>query len=309
MFDYVIGIDGGGTKTLGVLYRIDGLEVKWVQLGFSNFSVDEAQAKSTLITLIESLLKGLDLSRKVFIQMGIAGASRLSNKESFIAYLESKFNCKAELDTDALIALYSVDKRKGETPILAIGGTGSIVIIEKEQVVERIGGWGHLLGDEGSAYHLVIRAIKNIINEYELGQGLGVLSQHLLNQMNLDDPKGIIDYVYNKPKSELALLSTEIQQVAKTDIFAKNLLMNEAKLLSSQIITAYKRFIKDEKVVIALKGSFALKALYVRETILEDLKKQLPNVRMDEAGYEPVYGAYKLAKNKLYKEYNHGRYK
>ena len=309
MFDYVIGIDGGGTKTLGVLYRIDGLEVKWVQLGFSNFSVDEAQAKSTLITLIESLLKGLDLSRKVFIQMGIAGASRLSNKESFIAYLESKFNCKAELDTDALIALYSVDKRKGETPILAIGGTGSIVMIEKEQVVERIGGWGHLLGDEGSAYHLVIRAIKNIINEYELGQGLGVLSQHLLNQMNLDDPKGIIDYVYNKPKSELALLSTEIQQVAKTDIFAKNLLMNEAKLLSSQIITAYKRFIKDEKVVIALKGSFALKALYVRETILEDLKKQLPNVRMDEAGYEPVYGAYKLAKNKLYKEYNHGRYK
>ena len=302
MFDYVIGIDGGGTKTLGVLYRIDGLEVKRVQLGFSNFSVDEVQAKNTLITLIESLLKGLDLSRKVFIQMGIAGASRLSNKESFIEDLEAKFNCKAELDTDALIALYSVDKRKGEIPILAIGGTGSIVMIEKEQVVERIGGWGHLLGDEGSAYHLVIRAIKNIINEYELGQGLGVLSQHLLNQMNLDDPKGIIDYVYNKPKSELALLSTEIQEVAKTDIFAKNLLMNEAKLLSSQIITAYKRFIKDEKVVIALKGSFALKALYVRETILEDLKKQLPNVRMDEAGYEPVYGAYKLAKNKIYKE-------
>lgn len=302
MFDYVIGIDGGGTKTLGVLYRIDGLEVKRVQLGFSNFSVDEVQAKNTLITLIESLLEGLDLSRKVFIQMGIAGASRLSNKESFIEDLEAKFNCKAALDTDALIALYSVDKRKGETPILAIGGTGSIVMIEKEQVVERIGGWGHLLGDEGSAYHLVIRAIKNIINEYELGQGLGVLSQHLLNQMNLDDPKGIIDYVYNKPKSELALLSTEIQQVAKTDIFAKNLLMNEAKLLSSQIITAYKRFIKDEKVVIALKGSFALKALYVRETILEDLKKQLPNVRMDEAGYEPVYGAYKLAKNKIYKE-------
>ncbi len=302
MFDYVIGIDGGGTKTLGVLYRIDGLEVKRVQLGFSNFSVDEVQAKNTLITLIKSLLKGLDLSRKVFIQMGIAGASRLSNKESFIEDLEAKFNCKAELDTDALIALYSVDKRKGEIPILAIGGTGSIVMIEKEQVVERIGGWGHLLGDEGSAYHLVIRAIKNIINEYELGQGLGVLSQHLLNQMNLDDPKGIIDYVYNKPKSELALLSTEIQEVAKTDIFAKNLLMNEAKLLSSQIITAYKRFIKDEKVVIALKGSFALKALYVRETILEDLKKQLPNVRMDEAGYEPVYGAYKLAKNKIYKE-------
>ena len=273
MFDYVIGIDGGGTKTLGVLYRIDGLEVKRVQLGFSNFSVDEVQAKNTLITLIESLLEGLDLSRKVFIQMGIAGASRLSNKESFIEDLEAKFNCKAELDTDALIALYSVDKRKGEIPILAIGGTGSIVMIEKEQVVERIGGWGHLLGDEGSAYHLVIRAIKNIINEYELGQGLGVLSQHLLNQMNLDDPKGIIDYVYNKPKSELALLSTEIQQVAKTDIFAKNLLMNEAKLLSSQIITAYKRFIKDEKVVIALKGSFALKALYVKRNYLRGFKE------------------------------------
>ncbi|MDD2575486.1 MAG: BadF/BadG/BcrA/BcrD ATPase family protein [Acholeplasmataceae bacterium] len=302
MFDYVIGIDGGGTKTLGALYSIDGLEIKRVQLGFSNFSVDEVKAKNTLIELIETLLKDLDVSKKVFIQMGIAGASRLSNKESFIDYLESKFNCKVDLDTDALIALYSVDKRKGEIPILAIGGTGSIVMIEKAQIVERIGGWGHLLGDEGSAYHLVITAIKNIISEYELGQGLGVLSEHLLKKMDLDDPKGIIDYVYNKPKSELALLSSEIQQIAKTDSLAKSLLINEAKMLSGQIITAYKRFINDENIVIALKGSFALKALYVKETILEDLKKHLPNARIDEAGYEPVYGAYRLAKNKVYKE-------
>ena len=308
MFDYVIGIDGGGTKTLGVLYDLSGNELKRVQLGFSNFSVDEQHAKDTLIELIETLLQEINDSKKVFIQMGVAGASRLSNKEVFIHQIEEKFNAVAHLDTDALIALYSVDKKDNEIPILAIGGTGSIVMIEKDSVVERIGGWGHILGDEGSAYHLVLVAVKNMIKEYEQGQGLSALSTHLLNQMNLKDPKGIIDYVYNRPKSELALFSSEVQKVALYDDYAKSLLINEAKMLSDQIITAYKRFIHKENVVIALRGSFALKALYVNETIIEELKKHLPNARLDKTGYEPVYGAYRLAKNKLYKEYNHGRY-
>lgn len=51
--------------------------------------------------------------------------------------------------------------------------------------------------------------------------------------------------------------------------------------------------------MVALRGSFALKALYVNETILAEVNKAIPNVRFDLYGREPVYGAYVLAKKKI----------
>ena len=51
---------------------------------------------------------------------------------------------------------------------MAIGGTGSVIImIEHENEINRLGGWGHILGDGGSAYHFVIAALKQLIDEYE----------------------------------------------------------------------------------------------------------------------------------------------
>ena len=48
--------------------------------------------------------------------------------------------------------------------------------------------------------------------------------------------------------------------------------------------------------MISLRGSFVLKALYVKEVVLEELNKNLSNFRVDFEGNEPVYGAYVLAK-------------
>lgn len=301
MYDYIIGIDGGGTKTLGVLYDFNGNEIKRIQVGFSNFSVDEERSKSTIIKLISELVSGIVKTKKVFIQMGVAGASRLSDPKSFIAKIENKFDCEASLEIDAIISLYAVPKKEDESLIMAIGGTGSVIMIDNNQEINRLGGWGHLLGDGGSAYHLVISAFKNLIHEYELGVPFSPVSEHLIKAVGAETPQKIVEYVYNKDKSTLAKLSLEIQTLAKKDPVVKKLLVNEGKLLAEQIILSYKRYVKEGKVVVALRGSFSLKALYVKETVIEEVTKEISNVRFDIEGPEPVYGAYVLAKNKIEK--------
>ncbi len=301
MYDYIIGIDGGGTKTLGVLYDFDGNEIKRIQVGFSNFSVDEEKSKATILKLISELVSGIVKAKKVYIQMGVAGASRLSDPDAFLEEIEKKFGCEASLEIDAMISLYAAQKEKDESLIMAIGGTGSVVMIDNNEEINRIGGWGHLLGDGGSAYHLVISTFKNLIHEYELGMPFSPVSEHLIKVIGAETPQKIVEYIYNKDKSTLAKLSIEIQSMANQDPVVKKLLIKEGKHLANQIVLAYNRYVKEGKVVVALRGSFSLKALYVTETVIAEVKKKIDNVRFDIDGPEPVYGAYVLAKKKIEK--------
>jgi hypothetical protein len=125
------------------------------------------------------------------------------------------------------------------------------------------------------------------------------MSERLIKVIGLKNPKQLVEYVYNTDKSTLAQLSLEIQDVSNRDPKVKELLIAEGKLLAEQIIKAYKVYVKKGPVVVALRGSFALKALYVNETILAEVNKAIPNVRFDLYGREPVYGAYVLAKKKI----------
>lgn len=299
MYDYIIGIDGGGTKTLGVVYDYEGNELKRIQVGFSNFSVNVEKSKKTIMELIMKLVSGIGKEKKVFIQMGVAGASRLSDTADFLREIEEQFDCKASLDVDATIGLYAIEKTRDESLIMAIGGTGSVIMIEHENEINRLGGWGHILGDGGSAYHFVIAALKQLIDEYETKSSFSVMSERLIKVIGLKNPKQLVEYVYNTDKSTLAQLSLEIQDVSNRDPKVKELLIAEGKTLAEQIIKAYKVYVKKGPVVVALRGSFALKALYVNETILAEVNKAIPNVRFDLYGREPVYGAYVLAKKKI----------
>lgn len=295
MYEYIVAIDGGGTKTAGSLYTLAGQLIKTAETGFSNFAINEKAAISHVHLLIDDLLKNVQYN-KVFIQMGIAGTSKLSNKDAFLKEIEHKYNATADLVTDAVICVYAIEKAEEEPLIMAIGGTGSVVLTYKDDTIYKMGGWGHLLGDEGSAYHVVMTAIKHIISEYEQNIPYSNLSMHLLNVMGVNDIYDVIEYVYNRDKSTLAQLSLEVQHVAKTDPFAVELLINEGLLLAKQIINAYNRFTKDEYVVISLRGSFSLQGLYVKETVINELKKHIPKFRLDIDGNQPVYGAYVLAK-------------
>lgn len=307
MNKYIIGIDGGGTKTLGVLFDYSGKELKRVEYGFSNFSMGEEEAKTNINLTLSKLCEDLEDQRSLFVQMGIAGVSKLRNIEAYITELESRFDASVSLDSDALIALYSVKKDQKINVILVIGGTGSVLMIGQDELVEIVGGFGHLIGDEGSAYHLVTSALKKIIEDKEGGLPDSNLSLEILKEIKAPNYQAIKDFVYNENKKTIAGLSKFIAQSALDgDQDAIDLFIQEGQYLAKQTVNAYHKIKNTNEVIIALRGGFLLSAPYVKETLLKELRKKIEKFQIDVHQVEPVIGAYYLGLLKLSKRWQNG---
>ena len=156
-----------------------------------------------------------------------------------------------------MIGLYSVDKKGKPKCHYGDWWTGSAVMCLEDGVINSIGGFGYLLGDEGSAYHLVMTAIKSIIVDAEQQKPHSTLSNILMNHMGISSERELISYVYKHNKTELADIARVIASASLTgDEHAIELLKQEGILLGNQIVQAHHNYIKNNEVIIALRGSF-----------------------------------------------------
>ena len=299
---YIIGVDGGGTKTLAVTFDLEGNEVIRKTSGFGNFSVDDSLTINHLNDVLNQITKEIPNDEIQEIVIGIAGYSNFSSKKELLSILKSTFGTTVKMVTDAEIALYSVKQERLQNVIMVLGGTGSVVMVEDKGKIRFIGGFGHLLGDEGSGYHLAITALKNIIDQYENGLEITPLTKAILKQINASDYTEIKAFVYNNKKSEIAKLSHFIAEYAiNGDVEAISLFKEEGKLLAEQTIKAYRSLKSNDEVLVGIKGGFLLNAPYVKETLMEELNRSDMKYKMDDTLLEPVWGAYYLAKHHLRK--------
>jgi len=300
MSKYIIGVDGGGTKALGILFDEFGNEERKAVSGFANFSVDPQATITHLHDVLEILTYGIPLEDIIAIQIGIAGYSNFTGKVELMAELQKLYPTSIQIVTDAEIALYSVKQDHDCNVIMALGGTGSVVMVEQDEKISFIGGFGHLLGDEGSGYHLSITALKKIIDQFEKGLPESKLSKAILKEIGASQYSEIKNFVYNNKKKDIAKLSEFIAKHAiEGDNDAKSLVVQEGKLLAEQALRAYATINNGKETLIGLKGGFLLNAPYVKDVLMEELDRTGIKYRMDESSQEPVKGAYFMAKRRL----------
>lgn len=303
MNKYIICVDGGGTKTLGALYTLEGKEVERVVYGFSNFGINLLEAKSNVLkTLVELNGHISEDDELVHIELGISGASTLEDIDEYKQELSDKFDCPVDITNDAVIALYSIKQNSDRNVILVIGGTGSVVLVREEDTDKMIGGFGHLLGDEGSGYHLSITALRNIISEYEETEQYSKLSKAILEKLKANDHFDLKQFVYTSSKSEIAELSLYIATLANEGYEeAKALFVMEGKHLARQAMIAYNQMKQKDDVVIGLRGGFVLNAPYVKETFVKEIRESGIDCKINFNETEPILGAYYLALKKVRK--------
>lgn len=175
----VIGIDGGATHSHAVAVDWPGNVVATTRSGSLNFfSTDLSAARHHLAQLIESLRNqlppGTDWDRVVIGSAALFTEATVEQKKLLcegIVPLE-----RTRLVSDCLTAYYGATL--GRPGVLVISGTGSIVLARNEAgQFAQVGGWGHLLGDAGSAYWIAVEAIKAAIAATD-GQGRRPSGQH-----------------------------------------------------------------------------------------------------------------------------------
>src|SRR5699024_12661753 len=101
----------------------------------------------------------------------------------------------------------------GEDGCLVISGTGSIVIGKFNESESRVGGYGNLLGDEGSGYDIAKELIKSDLNYFEKGEEFSDLEEKLMKKGNFSTIFVLVKYVYDYIQNQYDILSLFVYDV------------------------------------------------------------------------------------------------
>ncbi|TBL80367.1 N-acetylglucosamine kinase [Paenibacillus thalictri] len=241
-----IGIDGGGTKTSCVIGDEFGHVLASCEGESSNVKSkpwDEVQ--QVLRSLIEKVLKlsesTADQLEGVFL--GLAGSDREEEKAPVIRFVRSLLPEKTAVTVhnDAVTALAA--GTWGEAGIVLISGTGSIAcgFVPETGKYVRVGGWGYLLGDEGSGFDIGRQALVAVMRGFDGRGDETALTSMVLEHFGVADPNKLITCVYGKPnvRAAIADVSKLVFTAAKQgDGIALQIVTEAAAQLAELVSTA-----------------------------------------------------------------------
>lgn len=288
---YIIGVDGGGTKTEAVAYDLNGNSLSRSISGYGNILINEEKALNNIKESIEKCTKSLNKSECVYIYAGIAGSTAGNGKEIIKKYIQDKFKCNVIVVNDADLALSAL--LKGKDGFLTIAGTGSICIGKISGKSIRAGGWGHLLGDEGSGYYIGIQALKSIAYEKDNGQLKSEFTDRILNKLGCKRELDIINFIYNTDKAHVAAIVEVVIQLAKEkNSTATQILIKAGEELGEMTLRAIKQSGLKENIKIGISGNIIRKIEIVKATFIKYLDMNLGNYSIYDEDISPTLGAY-----------------
>jgi glucosamine kinase len=235
--EYVFGIDGGGTGCRVALANMSGHVLSRSSGGPANIETSFLEAKANIISVCKTALIRASLPESLLVDsgavLGLAGSNMGDFDKELVKQLPFRRNLVLN-DSEITLegAIGSVDG------CIAAIGTGSVYIGRLDGVVKQIGGWGFLLGDDGSGARLGRELLRTAIMCHE----------HLNNHSNLTkkimadfDNKvvNIIKHTANfKPKDYAAYAPIIFDYYNKGDEAAQQILNKEVAIVEKSIITA-----------------------------------------------------------------------
>jgi N-acetylmuramic acid 6-phosphate etherase len=306
--DLYLGIDGGGTHTVALLARAAaGSGARWTLLGRGEAGPSNLQAVGTdcaLGALDEVVTKafaaaGLERVPVAGACLGLAGAGRPED-QAIIKDWASRVHLAATVevtgDTPLLLAAGTPD---GWGAAL-VAGTGSMVFVrDRDGRTARGGGWGYLLGDEGSGYALVLAALQAVAQAADGRGPATALTGRFLARLGLSQPQELIGAVYRGglDRTALAALAPVVFEAADAgDTVAVGIVAHGAEQLAATVVAAARQLsLERAPLPLALAGGVLLASSGYRDKILTALGARGLRAEPVNLVREPAEGAVRLA--------------
>lgn len=303
---YLIGLDGGGTKTKCVITDYNFKPLYQCQGGPSNFLIIGTEKVSeTILSLVIECVEHLKISTEdvASIFIGTTGAGRPNDaqklKDDFTAYSKSKgysFNT-FNVDSDARIALEGAFS--GKSGSLLIAGTGSVIFgKDSKNQIHRVGGFGRLIGDEGSGNTLGRRGLNQAAKDLDGRADKTLLTIFLREDFGISDTSQLITEVYRN-NFDMASFAPKVIEAAKLGDIAANKILNEE---SDELVLHVKsifNMIGEETMNLCLVGGTIATENYYAEMFRRKIETQIPKVKITAAENPPEIGAAFMAKSMI----------
>ena len=269
--DYCVGVDAGGTATTAAAYEWEtGTAMGAGNAGFGNPLNHYDKAMAHLEQAIRGAMEGLTGTCR-FILAGVAGATAGGLNAQMAQSLSNTFGCPVQVETDARLALEGA--LKGGDGILLIAGTGAIAQGRHGDKLLLAGGWGNLVGDEGSGYDLVRRAIRQMTQDEDWGLPERPVSRAVREFFGMPDARKVVGWIQQHAKGEIAAASPVVEQAAHDgDPDAMRFLKEAGEALANLVIPLSQRLDLPPGFPLALQGSLVRKVEPVRSSMLSSLE-------------------------------------
>ena len=189
----VIGLDIGGSKTHGIR-AVDGEPVAEAVAGSANLAAVGAVAAGRQLDAVFARLgtAGVDA-----VCAGAAGADGEESVATAVRLISERVpGAQVSVVHDARLVLAAEGLDAG---VALISGTGSVVWGRRADGTHaRAGGWGHLLGDEGSGYRVAVEAVRHALDRMDTGAPVDPLTTTLLDACGLTAREQLIDFFYTR---------------------------------------------------------------------------------------------------------------
>jgi len=298
MEKFIIGIDGGGTKTHAVFITLDGKIFGQTTVGASNF---QQAGKSGIQTVCRQILdnaekKGISKNAIQRWVLGLAGAGRPADKKAVKEAVEELgFRNRVTVESDGYIALMGAFV--GDSGIILISGTGSICYgLNTHGVMARSGGWGYLLGDEGSGYFIANQAIIAALKDLDGRGQKTVLRQKFESLFDVATIDLLVPKIYagELQKEDIAGLTPMVFQTAdENDAVAKDIIERAGRELGKMAVAVVKSLgLAGETIRLAPIGSVLENQKEVLQPYIEAELHDLSDlVIFQDPHYPPAIGA------------------
>lgn len=275
---YLIGIDGGGTKTLLRAADADTLEILGEQKGgASNLTaLPEEEVQENLRGLLAGFFAQNHLSPEdcCGAVLGSAGAGSPDARERLQGMLAALLpKSRILVEDDALPVLYAGTKTG--VGMILISGTGSICLGRNESGERfRAGGWGHLIGDEGSGYALGRDTLTAVMEQFDGRGPKTMLTEMIFDKLNLQTPMEVIDWTYRcgNGKSEIAALSALCEKAALAGDQTALAIFDKAADDLARMVKAVAEKLPEKQRVCVCSGGNLTKAPLLREKLAAKLE-------------------------------------
>ena len=294
MNDLVVGMDAGGTKTRAFAVTRGGEIVGRGAGGGANLLSSPDPHGSIAAALREALAGRIPDA----VVLSCAGGEREADRAKGRAILASLLgpNVAVDVTHDAKAALYAGNP--AGCGVVLISGTGSIAYGRNDQGVEaRCGGWGYLVGDEGSAVWIGQEGLRAASYDHDGRGSPTAISRHLFEDLGATDFNDVLPLLYGKPHPSPAILAATravARAFALGDGIAVNIVQRGARSLADMAATVARELSLESGPVYLAGGAFE-NVRPLEKAVRLELLGALPRAAVEPVGEEPAMGAARLA--------------
>ena len=322
----VLAVDGGGSKTIAWIANVRSssgrcsVELEVIgrgQAGPGNprsvgFEVALANIDLAVTSALEQASMGS--SSIVVACLSLAGAGRREEQNRVRVWADDRRLANQTIVIDdveplRLAAMYeqvlspSVAASTWAQSVTLVVGTGSIACGRNGQYRSaRVGGWGYLLGDEGSGFAIGMAGLRAICHSHDRGEAATPIQSALLKQLGLSTPTELVGFVYKTPlpRAQIAELSGIVLTHADQDPVAGKILADSIDAMVHLVTDTVRRLeLAHLSYSLALSGGILSNHSNIVDRLLIELERRQLAPSVTHLVREPIHGPLLMAAQML----------